>query len=114
MKLRRDLLDRALSVLGVLASGQVAENEDLALVDSYVETTIADLTARDVIYIPDADEFDEKIFDDLAKVLANNARESFGLANDPRLAATAMAAEVSLRTKSAQGPTYKVAQGVYF
>lgn len=107
MKTRRDLLDRSLEVLGVLAAGQVAETEDLARVDGYVETTISDLAARDVIYIADAEEFDLAIFDDLAKVLANNAREAFGLANDPRLAATGMAAENNLRIKSAQGPTYQ-------
>lgn len=114
MKTRRELNDRALEVLGVLAAGQVAANEDLARVDSYVDTTIADLIARDVVYIPDAEEFDEAIFDDLSKVLANNAREAFGLANDPRLAATAIAAENSLRIKSAQGPTYKPLKVQYF
>lgn len=114
MKSRRDLIDRALEIIGTLAAGQVAENEDLARVDGYVDTTIADLIARDVYYVSDNEEFDLSIFDDLAKVLANNAREAFGLANDPRLAATAMAAENNLRTKSAQGPTYAVLKGTYF
>lgn len=114
MKSRRDLVDRALEVLGVLAAGQVAANEDLARVDGYVDTTIADLTARDVVYVPDTQEFEAGIFDDLAKVLANNAREAFGLADDPRLAATGMAAENSLRIKSAQGPTYQPLKTVYF
>lgn len=114
MKSRRDLIDRALEVLGVLAAGQVAANEDLARVDGYVDTTIADLTARDVVYVSDTQEFEPGIFDDLAKVLANNAREAFGLADDPRLAATAMAAENSLRIKSAQGPTYQRLRVEYF
>jgi hypothetical protein len=113
-KTRRDLVERALGVLGVLAAGQSPETEDLAKVDSYVETTVADLEARDIYYVADVSEVDPAIFDDLAKVLANNSREEFGLANDPRLAATGIAAENSLREKSAQGPTYRVLRSQYF
>ena len=113
LKSRRDLCDRALEVLTVLAAGQTAEVEDLARVDGYIETTVDDLRARDVIYIPDYDEFDTQIFDDLAKVLANNSREAFGMANDPRLAATGAAAENSLLIKSAQGPTYATLKTTY-
>lgn len=113
-KTRRDLVDRALGVLGVLAAGQSAEVEDVANVDSYVDTTVSDLEARDIYYVADVEEVDPSIFDDLAKVLANNAREEFGLADDPRLAATAAAAERSLSIKSAQGPTYKTLRTQYF
>jgi hypothetical protein len=114
MKTRRDLIDRALSVLGVLGSGQSPETEDVALVDGFIDPMIADLTDRDVVYISDAEEIEDGLFLDLAKVLANNCREAFGLANDPRLAATGIAAENSLREKSAQGPTYRVLRSQYF
>ena len=113
-KTRRELVDRALDVLGVLASGQVPEVEDVARLDGYVETTIEDLLERDIIDIPDPEEIELSIFDDLAKVLANNAREGFGLANDPRLAATAQAAEKRLLEKSWIAPTYKPLKTQYF
>jgi len=113
-KTRRDLVDRALDVLGVLASGQAPATEDVARVDGYVDTTIADLLDRDVVYIPDSEEIEEGVFDDLAKVLANNCREGFGLASDPALPAIAAAAENKLRIKSAQGPTYQTLKTVYY
>lgn len=114
MKTRRDLVDAALENLGVLASGQVAEQEDIARVNARVETTIDDLRARDVIYIPDADEFDPEIFEDLAVCLANTCRLAFGLAENPRLPAAVLRAEDNLRTKSAQGPVYSVLKTVYY
>ena len=114
MKTRRDLCDRALDNLGVLDAGQSAEVEDLASVDSFVETTIDDLRERDVFYFPDTEEFDSSVFEDLAVCLASNARHKFGLAGDPRLPASALNAEKNLRIKSAQGPTYQTAKTVYF
>jgi len=113
-KTRRDLVDRALDVLGVLASGQAPATEDVARVDGYVDTTIADLLDRDVYYVADVSEIEDGIFDDLAKCLANNCREGFGLASDPALPAIAAAAENKLRIKSAQGPTYSVLRTSYF
>lgn len=113
-KTRRDLIDEALGVLGVVGSGQSPEVEDVSKVDGKIEPTIDDLRARDVIYIPDYDEIDTEIFLDLATFLAGKCMADFGLANDPRITAMAVAAENSLREKSAQGPTYSVLRSQYF
>jgi hypothetical protein len=113
-KTRRDLVDRALEILGVLAAGQAPAPEDVARVDGYVDTTVADLIARDIYYVDDVDEVDPAIFDDLAKVLGNNCREAFGLASDPALPAIAAAAENKLQVKSSQGPTYRTLRTSYF
>lgn len=113
-KTRRELVDRALEVLGVLAAGQTAAPEDVARVDGYVDTTVADLIERDIYYVDDVEEVNPAIFDDLAKVLANNSREAFGLASDPALPAIGAAAENKLQVKSSQGPTYKTLRTQYF
>lgn len=114
MKTRRNLVDRAAENLGVLASGQTLAAEDLAGIDAFVETTIADLRKRDVLYVPDAAEIDEEIFEDLSVCLAFRCRIKFGLAGDPEIAAANLASEKSLRIKSAQGPTYAVAKTTFY
>lgn len=114
LKTRRELVEEAIGVLGVVGAGQAPEVEDVAKVDSKVEATIDDLRARDVYYVSDAEEVDTEIFLDLAACLAGNCMADFGMANDPRVTAVAMAAENSLRIKSAQGPTYKTLRVDYF
>jgi len=114
LKTRRDLVDEALGVLGVVGSGQSPEVEDVAKVDGKINATIDDLRARDVIYIPDYDEIDTEIFLDLATCVAGKCMADFGLANDPRITAMAVVAENSLSIKSAQGPTYTRLRTEYF
>lgn len=116
-KTRRQLTDKALELLGVLPAGQVAQDEDVSRVDGYIDTTIADLRERDIIYVPDATEVDESIFDDLALCLANNARHSFGLGGNAELPAAVKGgagAEANLLTKSGGGPQYTVQKTSYF
>jgi len=117
LKTKRQLLERALEALGALASGQVAEVEDLARVERYLGPTVADLLRRDIYYIADTEEIEEDIFDDLALCLANTARHAFGLGNDPALPASVkgpMGAEASLRIKGGGGPTYKPLRTTYY
>lgn len=117
VKTRRQLVDRAGEALGVLAAGQSLATEDVARIDGYVEPTLEDLTARDVIYIPDSEEFDYAIFDDLALCLANNCRHAFGLGGNAELPAAVkgpLGAENSLRIKSVGKPTYKPLKTVYY
>jgi hypothetical protein len=114
LKTRRDLVDEALGVLGVVGSGQSPEVEDVAKVNGKIDATIDDLRAQDVIYVPDYNEIDTEIFLDLATCVAGKCMADFGLANDPRITAMAVAAENSLRLKSAQGPTYATLRTTYF
>lgn len=114
IKSRRELIDMALSNLGVLAAGQQPETEDLQRVDAFVDAMLADLRVRDIIDIPSGDEFDIGVFADLAVCLANTCRHAFGLSGNPELQAAAMAAEQKLLVKSAQKPTYSILRGTYF
>lgn len=114
MNTRRDLVDRALDILGVIATGQEPATEDVAKADAYVDSMVADLISRDVFYVSDTDEIDLAIFQDLATCLANACMAAFGLANDPRITAMSLAAENSLMIKSQHGPTYQVLRTQYF
>lgn len=81
---RQQLVDRALNVLGVVASGQTPDTEDRALVDSFVEPVLARLDGKGVTTIPDADAIPAAQFLDVAVILADAAKNDFGLAALPQ------------------------------
>jgi hypothetical protein len=99
-KTRRNLIEQALSNLGVLASGQAAENEDVARVDGLLDPLLAMLASTDVITIAHPEEIPVEAFLPLAAVLANAAKASFGRAGDAALQAEAEMAKVELKTIS--------------
>lgn len=113
-KTRTELITRAAEALGVLAAGQPIEVEDYQRINGYVDTTAADLIARDVIYIPDTGEIDAAIFEDFAICVANTCRHAFGLGGNAELPAAAIAAERNLSVKSSHGPTYERLKVEYF
>lgn len=89
------LVAEAASKLGVLPSGQTLLAEDSATIDARVPTVIADLNARGVVTITNANAIPGGMFDALSAILANAARasyESSGAATS-QLAADAMAGE---------------------
>ena len=102
-KTRRNLVEQALMNLGVLASGQAAENEDVARMDGHVDPVIALLNSQDIIYIPYAEEIPVEAFLPLAAVLANAAKASFGRAGDAALQAEADQAKYDLKCVSRPG-----------
>jgi hypothetical protein len=99
-KTRRNLIEQALSNLGVLASGQAAEIEDVSRVDGFVDPVLAMLASTDVITIAHSEEIPVEAFLPLAAVLANAAKASFGRAGDPALQAEAEMAKADLKTIS--------------
>lgn len=100
---RQQLVDRALNVLGVVASGQTPDTEDRALVDSFVEPVLARLDGKGVTTIPDADAIPAAQFLDVAVILADAAKNDFGLAALPQ--ADPAMAERNLIVIASAGPT---------
>jgi hypothetical protein len=90
-KTRTDLVHRALRNLGALPQGQSPAAEDYASISDLVDALIAELEARDIIYIQNIDTYglEDKYFMPLANILAWRAAPEFGAANDQALAALA-------------------------
>ncbi|WNJ88468.1 hypothetical protein [Bosea sp. 685] len=92
---KADLVREVLGELFSLASGQVPSAEDTAFVEQRIDPALAALAKRNVIYIPDAEEIDDEVFDALVAYLAQICGPKFGRPRD--LAAKQMA-EDELRT----------------
>lgn len=92
-KTRRQLCDQALSNLGVLATGQTPEQEDIDKIDGHIDPMLATLSAREIIYVAEPEEIDLAVFLPLADCLANAAKSGFGLAGDQKLKDAADEAE---------------------
>lgn len=77
---------------------------------------LAELEARDVLYIKDIDTFglEDKYLQPLGHILAWRAAPEFGAASDAALATLATQAEIHLRNMESVRPTYKIAEGQYF
>ena len=97
MKDRTDLIHRALRNLGVLPQGTAPNAEEYQSVSDLVDGVLAELNARDIIYIPSADLLEEEFLQPLGHILAWRAAPEFGAAADQALAALAEQAE--LRTQ---------------
>lgn len=92
-KTRRQLCDQAVGNLGVLATGQTPEPEDIDKIDGFIDPMLATLAAREIIYIAEPEEIELAVFLPLADCLANAAAVGFGLGGDPKLFALAQIAE---------------------
>ncbi|WP_414470732.1 hypothetical protein [Microvirga sp. M2] len=78
MKTKDDLIDETLQALGALGVGQAPSAEDRRDVESRIQPLLADLAARRVIYVADADAIDEAPFSYLVLVLAEHCAAKFG------------------------------------
>lgn len=77
---------------------------------------LAELEARDVLYVPDIDTFglEDKFLQPLGHILAWRAAPEFGAASDQALAALATQAEIHIRHMEAGRPNYSIFVGQYF
>jgi hypothetical protein len=115
MATRLDLTYRALRNLGALPQGQAADADTAQAVDDLIDGMLAELEARDVVFIQDIDTFlEDKYLQPLGHILAWRAAPEFGAASDQALAALATQAEIHLRNMESVRPTYKIAEGQYF
>lgn len=105
-KTRDELIQRALKDLGVLPVGQTASTQEYASVAGLVDPMVADLSARDIYYVEDANAIDDAVFAPLGRYLAYYSAPEFGLQNDPGILSLRPQAEQDLKTIGSEGPTY--------
>jgi hypothetical protein len=116
-KTRNDLVNQALTNLGVLASGQTASSEDFDAVDNHVDTTLAELDAEDIVTIDDDDEIPAEWFEPIAVLVADNAALAFGLPGVPASPSSpdpVGAAKDKLRVRTRGKPTGQPLRIDYF
>ena len=113
-KTRRDLVDQALSNLGVLASGQTPNAEDVARMDAYVDPVIEGLAERRIVEVDDLSAIPAAWFLPLSYVLSGAAAQDYGAANDPRIILQADRGEKLLHEMVMTVPTFNRAQPEYF
>lgn len=85
MKSRQELIDRALLELGVLAAGQSASAEDVAVIDGAISPIMSDLATREIWVWGDPDQFDDDAFEHLGILLANARARPFGSQPDEQV-----------------------------
>jgi len=127
---RRDLIDNALSKLGVSISNQVADLEDILYVDVEIESIFRKLEGIDLVYVPDrgspgpmGGSIPGALFDDIGSIVADLVSPKFGLSPDdsqklnqrglgtpPGTGTAAMSLHKILRGR----PTYETLRTDYF
>ena len=110
-KTRADLIERAASELGVLPAGQPLSDEDAATLGALVDPLLQQLSLDDVAEIADSDAVPVEFFLPLARLLANEASSSFGIAYslDAKLEN-----ERQLRRLTAARPTRERQKATYY
>jgi len=110
-KTRTDLIARAATELGVLPSGQPLSDEDAATLDALVDPLLRQLALNDVADVGDSDAIAAELFLPLARLLANEASPSFGMAYslDAKLEN-----ERQLRRLAATRPTRERQKATYY
>ncbi|TCR65443.1 hypothetical protein [Bosea sp. BK604] len=89
------LVREVLGELFSLASGQTPNADDTAWVEQRLDTTLAELARRNIIYIPDAESIEDAVFNALTAYLTEICGPKFGR---PRDYGAKQAAEDELRT----------------
>ncbi|OAP40360.1 hypothetical protein AU381_00075 [Sinorhizobium glycinis] len=97
MKTREELITATLQLLNAVAAGQAPEAEDVETIDGLVDSAVAELNRRDIIFFTDTQEFDDEFVDPLATYLANMAAPSFGQPRNPDSVAEAIARMYAMR-----------------
>jgi hypothetical protein len=75
---------------------------------------LAELEARDIVYVRDVDVLEDEFLQPLGHILAWRAAPEFGAASDQALAALATQAEQHLRNMQADRYTRKLLEVDYF
>lgn len=77
-KIRRDLVNRILSDLGVTGTGEEADVEPFDDIEQRVRTTLAELNAREIVDVPDLNAIPEEIFEPLVEYMVLRAGPGYG------------------------------------
>lgn len=110
-KTRTDLIERAATELGVLPSGQPLSDEDSATIGNLLDPLTRQLSLDGVADIADSNAIPSEYFLPLARLLANEASPSFGIAfsRDAKLEN-----EQQLRRLTATRPTRETLKTAYY
>jgi hypothetical protein len=105
MKTRAQLIQQALTNLGIIAEGQSVSDQDVEKMDTIVDPAIAELSDLDIYFVQDAGSLgpingniEDSAFLSLAAYIANAACPSFNLPYDVKLKALSDEAEKKLTT----------------
>jgi len=79
VKSRADLILRVLEILGITSENRPAYPNEIVMVDKVVDGLVRDLAIRQITYIGNVDEIDVGQFEPLARLLANQAAQPFGV-----------------------------------
>lgn len=102
-----DLTTAVLEELGAVGSGQTASAEDTAAVVAKIDPALANLAARNSIYIPDSDDIPDEAFTPLVAYLAEICAPKFGRPTNPA-AKNAAEDELRLLTRIGRGTGEKL------
>jgi hypothetical protein len=100
--------------LGALPQGQAPSAEDYQSLTDLVDSMLVELEARDVVYIADVENLDDKFLQPLGHILAWRAAPEFGDGSDQALAALSVQAEMHLKQMESVRPDYTIFGGQYF
>jgi len=103
-KTRVDLGNAALERLKKLVAGETADSVTAQAIDDRIDPLVANLNARQVIYLADPDEIPDEMFDPLSLRLAWAAAGRFGVPYEQLPDCQPMITEADLRTLSAIAP----------
>jgi hypothetical protein len=116
-KTRAELIDQALTNLGVIAQGQSIDADLVLKMDGVVDPAVSMLARLDIYYVQDAGSagpidgaIEDEVFLPLADWIANKACAAFNLPADEKMQALAMLAEGTLRTLAAPARTRRTLQ----
>lgn len=82
-KTETDLIRRTLQLLQKIGTGQEPAAEDVALIQPLIEPKVADLSARNVIFIDDTDDIEPATFEWLAILMTQVVAADYGTVIDP-------------------------------
>jgi len=116
---RRDLVDNVLYEMSLVAAGQAASPEDVAIVDRYVEPTVARLQALEILGDFDLDNVPDEFFTPVSVLIADALLDQYGIPRGNEADPSSWNAKIKratdeMRVMRAMRPTYAPAQSTYF
>lgn len=77
-----DLTVQTLKELGVLPDGQTPQIEDTAAISGDIPALLEELAGREIVFVPDLDNIPGPWFMSIAKILAYELRNGYGIVGD--------------------------------
>jgi len=111
IKTREDLIYRAATEVGALASGQSLSAEDFETINNLVDPLVQQLSFDGIVHVQDTDAIQPEHFLPVARLLANESAISFGQAYSREVK---LINETQLLRITAMQPTYAPLENDFF